>query len=192
MPHNFWKSLDFEGSKTKLADQFYYHTFGIESHVRFDTGSEFDMDFQGLDIDLQLNAWGRHTNVSEKFRDNDFGDLYLEVFSMYPDTPGWTTVEGADHLAYFFPLRMFWIKKPELKEVFNKHIEPYLDHNAIASWVKNNPNRSGKYSITLEGFEMTMVFAFNQIRKRTWTTVGITVPFNFLEFKGLKWREYRL
>jgi hypothetical protein len=105
-PHNFWSSLKVERDKAVFADEFYSNVFEVENIIRFDTESERDIDFQRADIDVQLYAWERHSNVSEKFRAIDYNDLYIELYSMYPNVKGWMQNSSADHLAYFFPTRL--------------------------------------------------------------------------------------
>jgi hypothetical protein len=192
MPHNFWRSLEYEGGKTKRADTFYYNQFKVEEIVRFDTGSAHDMEFQRMDIDVQLYGWGRHANVSEKFRDRDFNDLYLELYSMFPQTKGWMHVKGADYLAYFFPLRMFWINKKDLTRVFEEHIEPRIELDNVRNWIHENSGKSGKCKSELNGHEIQVINAFNRVRKRSWNTVGVSVPFSLLKELGLDWKEFRL
>ena len=192
MPHNFWKSLDYEGGRTKLADHFYSDSFKVEDIVRFDTGSSYDMEFQRQDIDVQLYGWGRVANVSEKFRDRDFNDLYLELYSMFPERKGWMNVEGADYLAYYFPLRMFWIKKAELKKIYRSQIEPIINRSEIESWIRANPKKSGKFESNIANTNVQIITAYNQVRNKTWNTVGVSVPFHLLKNLGLQWKEFRL
>lgn len=196
MPHNFWESLAYETSKANQADRFYSHTFGVESITRFDTGSSFDMEFQRKDIDLQLEGWGRFANVSEKFRDKDFNDLYLELFSMYPQTKGWMHNSEADYLAYFFPTRMFWINKRELLQIFTKHIDHIVSNQQIDNVLSKQKNKSFKelVSIQLNGtaLKIPVIIAFNQTKTKNWHTVGISIPFKELKRLGLSWKEYNL
>jgi hypothetical protein len=192
MPHNFWKSLEYEGRKTQRADAFYSDRFKVEEIVRFDTGSAYDMEFQRQDIDVQLYGWNRFANVSEKFRDHDYNDLLLEAYSMYPNTKGWMHNSGANYLAYFFPLRMFWFKKEELYEVFQQHIEPKLDYSLVENWVSQNPKSSARIKTSISSYEAYLVIAYNRVRTREWHTVSVSVSFDMLKSLGVGWREFRL
>ncbi|MGB0403264.1 MAG: hypothetical protein ACPGEG_04150 [Salibacteraceae bacterium] len=196
MPHNFWESLAYESSKANQADRFYSHTFGVEAITRFDTGSSFDMEFQRKDIDLQLEGWGRFANVSEKFRDKDFNDLYLELYSMFPERRGWMHNSEADYLAYFFPTRMFWINKRDLLDVFSKHIENIVSNQQIDSVISKRKNKSFKEIVTVElngkTLRIPVIIAFNQTKTKNWNTVGISIPFKELKDLGLSWREYSI
>jgi len=196
MPHNFQTSLAYENSKSTVADTFYYDQFHVENIIRFNSGSPSDMVFQRQDIDLQLFGWGKHTNVSEKFRDFDFNDLYLELYSMYPETKGWMHKSEANYLAYFFPKRMFWIDKKELQQIFKTQIEPAINFTELESWLKTNKNKSGKYKTQIEvkgqPYSVQIITAFNRTSNKDWNTVGVSVPFNLLKNCGLTWRDSSL
>ncbi|MBD80710.1 MAG: hypothetical protein CL840_17480 [Crocinitomicaceae bacterium] len=196
MPHNFWKSLEYENSKSQVADDFYYHQFKIENRIRFNTGSESDMEFQLKDIDVQLYGWNRYTNVSEKFREVDYNDLYLELYSMYPTVKGWMHKSEANHLAYFFPQRMLWIKEKEIQQVFKDFIEPSIDLETLNLWLEKNPKKSGRYAseIIFENrkYPVFIIVAYNKTQNKNWNTVGVSVPFDLLKAYQLNWKEYSL
>ena len=194
-PHNFWSSLKVERDKAVFADEFYFNVFEVENIIRFDTESERDMDFQRADIDVQLHAWERHSNVSEKFRAIDYDDLYIELYSMYPNVKGWMQNSSADHLAYFFPTRLIWIDKKDLISIFKKYIEPNIIYSDLNVWLANNKNKSGKYKTEIEVLEtnypVLVINAFNKTANKEWNTVGVSVPFNLLKTCGLVWKEYQ-
>ena len=142
-PHNFWSSLKVERDKAVFADEFYSNVFEVENIIRFDTESERDIDFQRADIDVQLHAWERHSNVSEKFRAIDYNDLYIELYSMYPNVKGWMQNSSADHLAYFFPTRLIWIDKKELIRAFETHVLSNINAAKIEELQTNYQQQNG-------------------------------------------------
>ena len=196
MPHNFQESLAYENSKSTIADSFYFDQFHVENIIRFNSGNTSDMVFQRKDIDLQLYGWGRHTNVSEKFRDFDFDDLYLELYSMYPDTKGWMHSSEANYLAYFFPKRMLWIKEQELQIIFKNHIEPSINYIELDEWLSKNRKRSGKFKTEIKVLDKTysalIINAFNKTINKEWNTTGVSVSFGLLKDCGLTWKEFLL
>ena len=195
-PHNFWKSLKVERKKAVLADAFYTHVFEVEKIIRFDTESGRDMEFQRADIDAQLYGWGRHSNVSEKFRDVDYNDLYVELYSMYPATKGWMHNSAADHLAYFFPTRLIWINKKELVIAFQQHILPKIIESKIDELIAQNPSKNGSLlaEITIDSisYKIRYIKAYNKTATKVWDTLGVSLPFDLLAAIGLKLREYKL
>lgn len=183
-PHNFWQSLEFELRQAQLADFFYQHTFGVENIIRFNTGTSEDMEFQRADIDVQLHGWGRYTNVSEKFRNHDYDDLYLELYSMYPDVKGWMSASEAMHLAYFFPTRVCWLDKPLLIERFEKTILPFLKIQELDQFLLKSPKKSYTQTTSLlingKRYQCKWVKAYNQTQNKNWDTIGICIPFQLL------------
>lgn len=192
MSHNFWRSLEYESSKFQLADDFYFEQLGVERIVRFDSGSEEDMEFQRADIDVQLHGWGRHANVSEKFRKKDFNDLYLELYSMYPDTKGWMERNEADFLAYFFPDRVLWINKHELHELFHRDIHPLIEQEWLEGLVKKFPKKNGRQNYQKNGLEISLIKAYNRTRSKNWDTLGVTVSLDLVREAIPKMKEYQL
>ena len=195
-PHNFWKSLKVERGKAVSADEFYYNVFEVENIIRFDTESERDIDFQRADIDVQLHAWERHTNVSEKFRDTDYNDLYIELYSMYPNVQGWMQNSSADHLAYFFPTRLIWIDKKDLISAFNALVLPSINNAKIEELITKSPQRNGsitaEVSINSNRYKVRYIKAYNKTTSKVWGTIGVSVPFNLLGAIGVKLKEYAL
>ena len=191
MTHNFWNCLDYEASKANMANNFYYNQLGIESLIRFDTGSEADMKFQRADIDVQLHGWGRFANVSEKFRKKDYNDLYLELYSMYPETKGWMERNEADYLAYFFPTRVLWINKSHLHEFFHNEVSPQIDANWLTEIQLKFPKKNGQIKHKLNHESISIIKAHNRTKTKTWDTLGVTVSLNWVK-EHLKIKEYAI
>jgi len=193
-PHNFWKSLKVERGKAVSADEFYNNVFEVENIIRFDTESERDMDFQRADIDVQLHGWERHSNVSEKFRDTDYNDLYIELYSMYPNVQGWMQNSSADHLAYFFPTRLIWINKKDLISAFEAFVLPSINKAKIEELVTKYPQRNGsladEISINSSSYKVHYIKSYNKTTSKVWDTIGISVPFHLLGALGVKLKEY--
>lgn len=194
--HNFWKSLAIENDKSWLADAFYFNVFGVENIIRFNTGSKRDMEFQRADIDVQLQAWNRHANVSEKFRDVDYNDLYIELFSMFPNVKGWMSSSKATHLAYFFPNRMIWLDKTQLINAFEHFISPGISKQEINQLVENYPQKNASVRSTLilkeHAYSVRYIKAYNKTKTKSWDTIGVSIPFNAIENLGVKLQEFRL
>ncbi len=195
-PHNFWKSLKVECGKAVSADEFYNNVFEVENIIRFDTESERDMDFQRADIDVQLHGWERYSNVSEKFRDTDYNDLYLELCSMYPNVQGWMQNSSADHLAYFFPTRLIWIDKKELISAFETFVLPNINNTKIEELITKYPQRNGsladEISINSSSYKVRYIKAYNKTTPKVWDTIGVSIPFDLLDAIGVKLKEYAL
>ena len=114
MIHNFEKSLQNERSKAEFADNFYTERFDASQIVRYSSDSDTDMDFQRKDIDVSFVVNGKRYFVSEKFRATDYGDLYVEIYSKYPQTAGWMHTGLPDAMVYFTPRTVYRIIHDEL------------------------------------------------------------------------------
>jgi len=192
MVHEFEKSLHYEKSQFGRADAFYREVLLVDEIIRFATDSKEDMKMQLQDIDVELTKNNHAFYVSEKFRDKDFGDLYVEVFSKYPHTRGWLETGSADMLVYFVPeavyccnaqiLLKFCVNKlfPEIPDEWYKEI-----FDSDTSIISKNLNFSGQQTI------IHLIKANNQAADGTrWCTIGISVSFDFLKNNGLDIRKF--
>ena len=193
--HNFDKSLRRESVVAKKADTFYERKpFAVQAIKRYNTGSEYDMKFQRQDIDLNLSmSDGRTLTVSEKFRDNDYDDLLLEIYSKYPSTKGWMHKSEAERLAYFFPKRMFWIEKKELRRFCLNKLFPLVEQEAIQRLLSQEVN-SLKVGLRINDKRYLCVLtqAANNTDGHRWNTISISVPFEMLQDFSIRYSEYRL
>lgn len=183
--HAFSDSLRSEQRKQAQADRFYLEKMGAKNIVRYSSGNEEDMQFQRKDIDVSFELNGRRIMVSEKFRSHDYGDLYLECYSMYPDTTGWMHHSEADFLACFFPERVIWLNKKKLVEFFQSRVWPAIPGAWFAKINRELHGRSGqqKQQLDFSGKtrEFTLIQAFNRSGNDQWHTIGIGLPMEMLE-----------
>ncbi len=183
--HHFRESLYREHQQQSRADRFYTEKMGVKNIVRYNSDTEEHMVFQRQDIDLSFELNGRRLMVSEKFRDHDYGDLYLECYSKYPDTPGWMHHSKADFLACFFPERVIWLNKKKLIEFFHAKLWPAVPGAWFAKINRELHGRSGQQKQPLDFFgkkrELTVIQAFNRSGKDQWHTIGLGIPFEMLE-----------
>ena len=112
--HNFKNSTHVEESMQPIADAFYIaHGIKPANIIRYKYAGE-GKKMQHLDIDLDIINNNNRTSISEKFRDTDWGDLLIEVYSKYPVELSWMNNNKSRCLMYFFPKRVFKINMPEL------------------------------------------------------------------------------
>lgn len=183
--HHFCESLNKEKQFLPLADRFYIEKLGVKNIVRYNSDSEEHMPLQRKDIDLSFELNGGRVMISEKFRGDDYGDLYLECYSKYPDTLGWMHKSEADFLACFFPERVIWLNKKKLVNFFQTQLWPAIPGAWFAKINRELHGRSGQQKQPLEFFgkkrELTVIQAFNRSGKDQWHTIGLGIPFEMLE-----------
>jgi len=183
--HHFRDSLNRELQHQAKADRFYSEKMGVKNIARYNSDTQEDMVFQRQDIDLSFELNGRRLMVSEKFRNHDYGDLYLECYSKYPGTLGWMHHSKADFLACFFPERVIWLNKKMLVDFFHIKLLPAVPGAWFAKINRELHGRSGQQKHQLEFFgktwEFTVIQAFNRSGNDQWHTIGLGIPFKMLE-----------
>lgn len=192
--HNFEKSLQREQSKTNEADKFYRNVFGATEIVRYNSDSDFDMDFQRKDIDVSLTVEGKVYHISEKFRETDYGDLYIEIYSKYPHVEGWMHTGSPDVMVYFTPRAIYRIIYRGLKSFCLESLFPQIPEK----WFSEIHN-SGKLIVAKKLMLAEKTISVNLIQAHnkpndgsSWETIGISIPFEVLEENGVKVRKYLL
>lgn len=190
MIHEFQKSLQHEREQAEKADVFYRDILGATSIVRYNTDNEDDLAKQHLDIDVQVTIRGTKFNVSEKFRDRDFGDLYIEVYSKYPHTRGWMHTGKPDALVYFTPTAIYWITHKSLSEFCNNFLFPAIPESWYSDIYKSHKSIiSKKISLNNTMTNINIIQAHNYEGK-AWETIGISIKFEILQKSGVKFRKY--
>lgn len=194
--HNFERSLSREKAQQAKADQFYQKQFNVTEIIRYSDDSEAHMNFQRQDIDLSLVKNEKRIFVSEKFRDKDFGDLYLEAYSKYPDIKGWMHTNNADFMAYFFPERIVWIDKRQLTAFYHEILSPAVPESFYQTIFDGFRNRNKIMSQTIKlqdkYYKINVIQAFNKTGMSSWHTIGVSIPFEFLKAFNVSFRIFQL
>ena len=194
MFHNFENSLLHERQQTSMADAFYHDVMHVSELQRFNSDSDADMEMQRQDVDLLLTLNGITYRVSEKFRDKDFGDLYVEVFGKYPDTYGWILTGSPNAILYFTPKKVYWITHKSLAEFCHKTLFPLIP----PSWyqqIYSSPKTiiSKQLLLSHKFIKISIIKAHNHPTKgKDWDTIGISIPFSVLSVNGVKIKQFEL
>lgn len=189
--HNFNHSLQYERGKAEIADNFYRNVLKATGIRRFNSDNKHDMFYQKKDIDVELILKEKVYRISEKFRNKDFGDLYLEFFSMYPDVRGWMDSGSPDAIMYFTPENAYWISHRSLKHFFDKTLLPLINQEWFEKIYQTGETINSK-QVKAGGkiYKISIIQAHNQ-NKVTWKTIGICIPFKWLEDAGVKFRSFK-
>jgi len=188
MLHNFKASLIHEREQTAVADTFYRNVLKVSEIKRFNSDSEIDMEMQRQDVDVMLTLNENTYRVSEKFRDKDYGDLYVEVYSKYPKTLGWLHTGTPNAILYFTPETVFWITHKSLSSFCLNFLFPSIP----VSWF-HDIFLSGKSIVSTEIYlndksvKINLIQAHNSMQDGSeWETIGISAPFSVFEENGVK------
>ncbi len=189
MLHNFKKSLQHEREQTSRADRFYTEVLNATFIKRFNTDSDEDMRMQRQDVDALITVNGITFKISEKFRDVDYGDLYIEVYSKYPKTLGWMHTGSPNAILYFTPRSVYWMTHSSLKNFCINEL-----FNAIpAQWLAElyESKKSIEYKkIRIKGadIDLHLIQSHNKDGE-SWETIGVSVAFDVLKYFGVKFRK---
>ena len=192
MLHNFTASLQHEREQTLKADAFYRETLKVSELIRFNSDSKADLEMQRQDVDLLLTLNNITYRVSEKFRDVDYGDLYIEVYSKFPKTMGWLHTGSPNAILYFMPELVYWITHKSLHSFCTEVLFPSFPENWFLMLYQSQKTIvSKRISINGKTIKINLIQARNQDGAR-WSTLGISIPFWVLEENGVKFKKYPL
>jgi len=186
MLHNFKASLNHERELSAIADRFYRDVLKVSEIKRFNSDSEADMEMQRQDVDLLMTLNETTYRVSEKFRDKDYGDLYVEVFSKYPKTQGWLHTGSPNAILYFTPESVYWITHKSLSAFCLKILFPLIPEKWYDELFQSHKTIiSKRIFLNKKLIRINMIQAHNH-DGAAWETIGISAPFSFFEENGVK------
>jgi hypothetical protein len=194
MTHNFDTSLQAERAQATTADTFYRQVLHVSSIRRFSSDSHSDMEMQRQDVDALITIGEVTYRISEKFRAKDYGDLYVEMFSKFPNVPGWIATGSPNAILYFTPCSVYWITHKSLSDFCKATLFPLIHLNWLQDLYVSNKNIVSK-TIVLDGqtVKLNLIKAHNHPSEgRDWVTIGLSAPFGIFEKCGVKIRKYPL
>lgn len=189
MIHQFKKSLQHEREQADMADKFYVEILHATDIERFNTNSETHMEMQRQDVDSQMIIRGTNFRVSEKFRDKDFGDLYIEIYSKYPHTMGWMHTGSPDAIVYFTPQTVYWITHKSLKAFCDELMFPAIPATWYEEIYKSKKTIVSKNLLLKDtNCKINLIQAYN-FDGKPWETIGVSIDFDVLDHFGVKFRK---
>jgi hypothetical protein len=190
--HNFANSLNRERQQTAKADTFYREVLKVSEIKRFNSDNEADMEMQRQDVDLLLTINGITYRISEKFRDVDYGDMYVEVYSKYPNTLGWLHTGKPDIIFYFTPVSVYRITHNTLHTFCFNVLFPALPNPWFKHFFQSKKTIVSKQlNINYKTVKINLISACN-FDKTKWVTIGISLPFEVLIENGVQIKRYDL
>ncbi|OIP85289.1 MAG: hypothetical protein AUK44_00200 [Porphyromonadaceae bacterium CG2_30_38_12] len=192
MNYRFSNSLLYEREQAIKANQHYTERWGATNIQRFDTDSPDDLVMQRQDVDLLLTINGTTYRVSEKFRDKDYNDLYIEVFSKYPQTVGWLQSGSADAIVYFTPKAVYWITHKTLKDFCLSKLFPAIAPNWYEEIFINQQTFLSK-TIYIDKVKIPIkIIQAHNFEGVAWHTIGVSISFDVLQTFQVKLKKFEL
>ena len=176
-------ALKFEVNFTR-ADMFYKNVLKAESVKRYLHNKEEDKEFLAKDHSLFVKIADRETTISEKIREQDWNDIYVEIFKKYPHEEGWIKYTEAEHLAYFFPGRVFWAKMEPIKmlchDILSKAIDSGIYKELYYMYPKNSGRLSKTFKINTKTYSFNFIQTYHEDGENSYYSIGISLPFVLL------------
>jgi hypothetical protein len=192
MQHNFRKSLLHEKEQSNKADAFYADRLKVNEILRYNHDTPEDMAMQHADIDVSVRIGERRYNVSEKFRDVDYGDLYVELYSKYPHTQGWMHTGNPDVIVYFTPSKVCWVQHSSLNRFCFGTLFPAISQDDVLQFYLSELHfKPVKILLSEKTVRLKLIKADNKDGAE-WTTIGLAIPFGTLRDFGVKFKEFAL
>lgn len=186
--HRFSESQSFEQDNFSFADQFYKEKLGAKNICRIGYETELEKRLQRNDIDLIFNWKGKDWLVSEKFRQKDYGDLLIELYSHFPHKPGWMDHSKAELLVYFAGESVYIINKIQLKKFYHSVLFPAVPKGYFEELIsKKQP--SSKREIFLNGKPETI--SIISADNASYHTMSVGIPFRILKDFGVSFKKFK-
>lgn len=156
---------------------FYKNTLKATIEKRFLPGVSEDEFFIKKNIDLSIKKDDRIFTIIEKSRDQDWGELYLEMYSNYPEQKGWVYLSEAEYLAYFFPGRVWYTKLEPIKNfcesIFNKAVESGIFKDLLYQYPKSSGKLSKAIKINIKTYSLNFYQIYSEINGKPVYNMGL-------------------
>ena len=199
--NNFLTALEYEKSQQKMADDFYKKIFGDDliEIKRWDYNKDEysrSMQKKGIDVTLKVRKISKNRpteieyNISEKFRTNDWDDMFIELYSKFPNTIGWGHQYNADCIAYFMDNEMYIVNNQHLSSLVES-ISQQLSKDFLSDIfsAKGNDSYIGSYRN-----KIVKVFKIPTYinHKLIWEGVGVCIKWKDLDDLGVYINKHKL
>lgn len=193
MLHNFDQSLQDERNQTHIADNFYREQMFASKIIRYSNDTANDLKMQKKDIDACVYINEREYFISEKFRNKDYGDIYIELYSKYPHTKGWLEQNHASALLYFTPSKVYWIGYQTLHWFAHNLLFVALNNKTIDTFAAGISDFSScEILIQQKIIPVKLIKAPNFCDGSSWTTIGISIKPKHLLLFGINIKTFDL
>ncbi|MFH0867574.1 MAG: hypothetical protein V1904_15395 [Bacteroidota bacterium] len=171
-------------SNYNRADMFYKNVLKAEIIKRYSHKKDEDKDILSKDINLHVKMNEKETTISEKTRDQDWNDIYVEIYRKYPDEAGWIKFTEAEYLAYFFPGRVFFSKMDPIRSLCQDILCRAVNTGIFKDMYYMFFRSSGRHSQSIKINNKTYNFTFHQTYhdggENSFYSIGIILPFVML------------
>lgn len=166
------------------ADMFYKNVLKAEIVKRYSPTKDEYADFIAKDQNLTIKIADKESTISEKARDQDWNDIYVEIFRKYPDEDGWIRYTEAEYIAYFFPGRVFWARMEPIRQlcfdILTKAIDSGIYKELSYMYPKNSGRLSKTFKINQKTYSFNFIQTYHEEGENSYCSIGISLPFVLL------------
>ena len=177
------------------ANMFYKNVLKAEIVKRYSYDNKEDKEFLKRDISLTIKMNDKETTISEKLRDQDWNDIYVEIFRKYPHEDGWIKVTEAEYLGYFFPGRVFWAKMEPIvvlcQDIISKAIGSGIYKELLYMYPKNSGRLSKTFKINTKTYSFNFIQTYHEEGDNSYYSIGISLPFVLLMDFRIYYKIYK-
>lgn len=211
---DFDRSLSIEKECQPFAGDFYSETMKNVKIKRYDYNNPEEKVYQTHDIDCKLTPYAPGIGefdlyVSEKFRLNDWGDMFIELWSDFEGKKlGWADVSDDNNLKpdvymYFTPVSIYEIwNHIDFRKLINK-LHEVIDRDKIKYILKTDNdlkttevttgNCPYTKDIDFEGTKIKLIKTHSYRDGRGWNGIGVCIDWkDLIEKFGVpvvKWQK---
>lgn len=193
--HDMNTSLKYEQSKFEKQDEF-YKKMGVVKINRFNyDNSNIERELQRKDIDLEITTVNdKIYTVSEKNRTSNFGDVLLEIYSVYEQKKlGWAITGESDIFMYFVDSKY----NPYVGEFSTKDIHNMIKKNNIMSQITDK-NWNDLYKINKNTLDKVINFGdigdvkcvLTKAYNKNYVTMSVCVPYTVIDKIGVSYKLF--
>ena len=207
---DFDRSLSIEKECQPFADDFYSKTLENVKIKRYDYNNPKEKVYQTHDIDCKLTPYAPGIGefdlyVSEKFRLNDWGDMFIELWSDFEgEKLGWADASTDNNLKpdvymYFTPISIYEIwNHIDFRRLVNK-LHKVIDRDRIKYILRTDKDLkvADDYpymkDIDFEGTKIKLIKTHSYRDGRGWNGIGVCINWkDLIEKFGVnvvKWQK---
>lgn len=201
----FEMELEYEKACHPFADQWYKNNLNAEKVERYDYNDPVGHYMQKCDIDCTVHmkdpdGTKLSVNISEKFRREDWGDMFIELYSLHPSVPGWAIEsKNVDLIAYFGgEITTYLVNAKAIKQLaeeilpqFDKISEEDMNRLIDIGWkndivtISSISNKNIKYKCNVK-----YIRAYTTRKNGSkWMSIGVCINWDALRKIGVKINE---
>jgi hypothetical protein len=143
-----------------------------------------------IDIEIRNTNEKIHWNISEKFRTADYNDMFIELYSKYPNINGWGINTQADWIYYHTPENLYVVNAKDIKKIsedMKNNTMPSINHLVEEMQERGSNLNQSYYKNSAIDFIKTPTYVQG---KKAWDGLGVCIPWDLLAEWDVFYKKY--